>query len=217
MNESSSRRTVLKTLALSAVGTVVFSESGCKTSNVKRGAAVGKPLKPVYTAPKTKQLAIDGKDWGWNFKMRSFQTNGQFSCMEVVLPAKTLGVEPHYHKKLDEILHVLEGTVHVMVGDDVFEVKAGGWHMRPHGIVHAFWNAGDVPVRFIDMFLNQDFDVCLEELVQVGAKIREKNISPASEEAKEMIKRISDKYEIYSREDLTPAILDKYSLKRSRS
>ncbi len=63
----------------------------------------------------------------------------------------------------------------------------------PHGLVHAYWNAGDEPARFIDMFLNQDFDICLEELAQAGVIIKEKGISPDSEEAKEMFKKIQDK------------------------
>lgn len=68
---------------------------------------------------------------------------------------KLMGPAPHVHKDLDELMFVQEGTVSILVGDNVYEVEAGGWHLRPHGIVHTFWNATDKPARFVDMFFNR--------------------------------------------------------------
>jgi oxalate decarboxylase/phosphoglucose isomerase-like protein (cupin superfamily) len=75
-----------------------------------------------------------------------------------------MGPPPHHHKELDEIMYVVEGTASVLVGDDVVEVKAGGWHLRPRMIRHTFWNGSDQPLRFIDMYFNQPFEEYLEKI-----------------------------------------------------
>jgi mannose-6-phosphate isomerase-like protein (cupin superfamily) len=49
------------------------------------------------------------------------------------------------HKDLDELMYVLEGTATVMIGEELYEVQAGGWNFRPRRIVHSFWNASDKP------------------------------------------------------------------------
>jgi uncharacterized cupin superfamily protein len=49
------------------------------------------------------------------------------------MPAGQLGAPPHLHLGFDEICYVLEGTVHIMVEDEVFVVNKGDWHLRPRG------------------------------------------------------------------------------------
>jgi oxalate decarboxylase/phosphoglucose isomerase-like protein (cupin superfamily) len=61
---------------------------------------------------------------------------------------------------------VLEGTASVLVGTEVVEVKAGGWHVRPRMLKHTFWNAGKTPLRFVDMYFNQSFEKYLERIFQ---------------------------------------------------
>lgn len=52
----------------------------------------------------------------------------------------------------------------VMVGTEIYEVKAGGYLMRPHGIINSFWNSTDEPAHFTDFFFSQNFDDFIEEL-----------------------------------------------------
>lgn len=85
---------------------------------------------------------------------------------------------PHIHKDLDEIIFVHEGEVHVMVGEEVTIVKAGGYHMRPHGILHCFWNATDQAAHFTYLFCNQHFDDFFEELFfKIIPELKEKGLS----------------------------------------
>ena len=79
-------------------------------------------------------------------------------------------------------MRVLEGTVHVLVGDTVTEVHAGDWHVRPHGIIHTFWNAGDVPARIIDMYLNQDLLSMFDEYTRIANKLKSKGLGMESPE-----------------------------------
>lgn len=97
-------------------------------------------------------------------KVRSEMTGGVYSSVETAVAPKTMGPPPHYHKELDELMFVQEGTASVLVGNDVVEIEAGGWHFRPRLIEHTFWNSGTTPLRFIDMYFNQAFEQYLEKL-----------------------------------------------------
>lgn len=120
------------------------------------------PVKPVLL-PAMEPLdhggGMDIRVW-----MRGSMTNGLFSSVECAVAPRIMGPPPHHHKELDEIMYVVEGTASVLVGDDVVEVKAGGWHLRPRMIRHTFWNGSDQPLRFIDMYFNQPFEEYLEKI-----------------------------------------------------
>jgi hypothetical protein len=69
-------------------------------------------------------------------------------------------------------MYVLEGTISLLEGDKVVTVAAGGWHFRPRGTLHTFWNAHDTPAKFIDMYPStQDFAHFLEELADLGTAL----------------------------------------------
>jgi len=96
--------------------------------------------------------------------IRTSMTNGLFSSVECAVAPKTMGPAPHWHKELDELMFVLEGTASVLIGDEVVQVEAGGWHLRPRMIKHTFFNASDKPLRFVDMYFNQPFEEFLEKI-----------------------------------------------------
>lgn len=146
-------------------------------------------------------------------KIRSEFTNGQFCCQEVTVQPKYAGPPPHLHKELDEIMYVIEGTASVMVGSAVTEVHAGDYHLRPHGIVHTFWNSGDTPVRFIDMYPNQDFISYFEEFDRIGNKIKSKGLGIDSPESVKMIDDLNQKFGIEVFFEQFPPLLQQYGLK----
>lgn len=213
--EGPNRRNVLKHLMFGTLSGISLLNMGCQSKTTVEEKVIepeiDKSLKPFLSKAGTTQKAPDGIDFG--FKLRSSQTNGQFSCTEEVLAPKTLGVSLHKHDKLDEIMHVLEGTVQVLVGEEVFEVNAGDWHLRPHGIPHAYWNQTDQPAKFNDMFLNQDFDNFLDELIRISGKLAEQNISPDSKQAEGFFAPVAKKYGFTNYSEKTPELLQKYGLK----
>jgi mannose-6-phosphate isomerase-like protein (cupin superfamily) len=111
------------------------------------------------------QLPLDDKG-GMDIRVwvRSGMTNGIFSNVECAVAPKLMGPPPHYHLELDELMYVAEGTASILIGNDIVEVKAGGWHLRPRMIKHTFWNASDQRLRFFDMYFNQPFEEYLEEI-----------------------------------------------------
>lgn len=94
-------------------------------------------------------------------------TGYQYACVETALAPKLLGPDPHLHHTLDELSLVLSGTLSVYVDGTVYEVPSGGMALRPAGLVHTFFNATDEPVRFADMFFNQNFDEYLVEYFRI--------------------------------------------------
>ena len=127
-----------------------------------QNASLADPLKPILLPslpPLESKGGMDIRVW-----MRSKMTNGLFSSVECAVAPKKMGPPPHYHKELDELILVLDGTATILIGEDIVEVEAGGWHLRPRLIKHTFWNASDKPLRFIDMYFNQPFEEYLERL-----------------------------------------------------
>ena len=120
------------------------------------------PLKPIYLPPMS-PLAHNGsmniRTW-----LRSEMTGGVYSCVECAVAPKTMGPSPHYHKELDELMYVIEGTASVIVDGKEVQIEAGGWHLRPRMLPHTFWNASEKPLRFVDMYFNQAFETFLEQI-----------------------------------------------------
>lgn len=152
-----------------------------------------------------------------NFNMRTLirsnQTNKQFSNVEGVLGPKLMGPSPHLHKELDELMYVLEGTVHVLIGNETYKVKAGGWIFRPRGIVHSFWNASDTQLRFVDCFFNQNFEDYLEEwFFKIIPHMVQNNLTPNSPEITTWMAVIDTKFGVTWFHNQRQAIIDKYKL-----
>ncbi len=124
--------------------------------------------------------------------VKSGMTNGIYSNVECAVAPKLMGPPPHYHKELDELMYVAEGTATILIGDDIVEVKAGGWHMRPRMIKHTFWNAADTSLRFYDMYFNQPFEEYLEQIFnEITA---EKGYPEGSEKKNQAIGNLNEKF-----------------------
>ncbi len=145
---------LLKSSILSAFGLTLPFMSDAKTTNNSLQPVL-LPSQPPLEHNNGMQIRV------W---VRSSMTNGLYSNVECAVAPKLMGPPPHYHKELDELMYVVEGTASVLVGDEVVEIQAGGWHLRPRLIMHTFWNASDKPLRFYDMYFNQPFEEYLEQI-----------------------------------------------------
>jgi mannose-6-phosphate isomerase-like protein (cupin superfamily) len=168
------REFILKSIILSASGfltTTAFGKNEVTPPEV--------PLKP-FLIPAQAPLGNKG---GMEIRtlIRSSMTNGTYSNVECAVAPKMMGPPPHFHKELDELMYVADGTASILIGDDIVEVKAGGWHFRPRLIKHTFWNASDQPLRFFDMYFNQPFEEYLERIFH---ELTAENGFPEGSEAK---------------------------------
>ncbi len=156
------RRNFLQTTGLfAALGMLpspeLFAQPGTAPAIMVPG-----PLQPFLLPPMpplSHNENMDIRVW-----VRSNMTGGVYSCVECAVAPKVMGPPPHYHKELDELMFVLEGTASVMVENDVVEIPAGGWHFRPRNLRHTFWNSSEKPLRFVDMYFNQPFEEFLERI-----------------------------------------------------
>jgi len=55
----------------------------------------------------------------------------------------------HLHNHDDEAWYVLEGTLHVRVGQDVVEARAGSAVFVPRETPHTYWNPDVLPARYL--------------------------------------------------------------------
>ena len=78
-------------------------------------------------------------------------TGGAYALAEHTLGPGLLGAPPHRHSHEDELSYVLEGTLTVWREGTVAEAGPGTVVRKPRGEWHTFWNAGQVPVRFLEV------------------------------------------------------------------
>ncbi len=72
----------------------------------------------------------------------------------------------HRHPGQEEVYFVITGTVTFKVGDDVFEAGPGDLVVKPRGVAHAFWNAGDEPARILEIISPAGFERFFAELLE---------------------------------------------------
>lgn len=175
-------------------------------------ALTADPLKPFYLAP-LPPLEPGPRGMNIRTRVRQTQTNGQFSCVEFAVAAKKMGPAPHLHKELDELMYVVEGTITVLVGDTEYHVQAGGWHLRPRGIVHTFWNATDKPAVGIDCYFQQPFEEYLEASSHtIPEYARTHGLSMDAPEIQAKYKALHQQFGMVGFPEKRQPIIDKYGL-----
>jgi mannose-6-phosphate isomerase-like protein (cupin superfamily) len=198
-----SRRRLMQLLTLTMVGTTFSGlTAGAQSIPTLTTEGLDGP-KPVFIPPGGGQKGKIG-DNDITFKLDKSQTAGNLGSAEEILLPGHLGAPPHYHKSFDETCIVLEGTLHIMVGEEVFVVPAGGWHLRPRGIVHTFWNSGTTPTRFIELYTPGGHEAYMKDL----AKLFEggKRAKPAD------LAKLAELYDIIFAFDKLQGIMEKYEV-----
>ena len=92
-----------------------------------------------------------------------------FALIEHTLPPRALGAPLHRHANEDEYSYVLEGRLGAQLGDGVVEAGPGELVRKPRGQEHTFWNAGDEPLRFLELISPGRFAGYFRELAPLLA------------------------------------------------
>jgi mannose-6-phosphate isomerase-like protein (cupin superfamily) len=82
------------------------------------------------------------------FLQTSEETGGERTLAEVEV-APGGGTRPHYHKTYAEHFEVLEGTLEVLVGEEMRVLRAGEKVVVPKNTLHNFHNATGETVTFL--------------------------------------------------------------------
>ena len=104
---------------------------------------------------------------GVDFKIANEQTGGLFSIIEHQIDPGIL-VPPHTHTREDEFSYVLEGEVGARIGDQVLQATPGCYIIKPRGILHTFWNAGNKPARLIEIISPAGFEKFFAEMAELS-------------------------------------------------
>ena len=84
-------------------------------------------------------------------------TGGAYCLLDIGL-APGMTVPRHTHTREDEAYYVLSGELEVVVGDDVFILRAGDTLIAPRDIPHQLRNSGDVENHYLIMFSPSGFE-----------------------------------------------------------
>lgn len=95
-------------------------------------------------------------------KVRSEATGGVMAVIEETIPAHQL-ISPHTHEN-DVWVYVLSGEIGVLVGDEIKVATTGSWALKPRNMLHAMWNAKDVPARIVEILTPGGTEKWFEEL-----------------------------------------------------
>lgn len=125
----------------------------------------------------------------------------EFALVEHTLPPRALGSPLHRHANEDEYSYVLEGRLGAQLGDATVEAGPGELVRKPRGQMHAFWNAGDEPLRFLEMISPGRFAGYFRALAPRLA---------AGDEAG--IQEVVDRYELKIDFSTIPVLAERYGL-----
>jgi mannose-6-phosphate isomerase-like protein (cupin superfamily) len=110
---------------------------------------------------------------GNRYVLRGDASGGRFALIEHTIPARRLAAPTHVHELEDEYSFVLAGRMGAQIGDVVVEAGPGDLVLKPRGIPHTFWNAGDEDVRVLEIIspagFEQYFADLAPELARAGA------------------------------------------------
>ena len=84
-------------------------------------------------------------------------TGGAYCLLEVSL-APGIGVPRHTHTREDETYYVMSGQLEVIVGEEVFVLKAGDTLLAPRNITHELRNSGDTTNHYLLVFSPSGFE-----------------------------------------------------------
>jgi quercetin dioxygenase-like cupin family protein len=97
-------------------------------------------------------------------KATAATTGGAFSMFEGTLPAGMAGPPPHAHRRTTDTFYVLDGTVHLTVGERELDAPAGSYILVPPGVVHTFANTSAAPARLLSISAPGGWEHYLREL-----------------------------------------------------
>jgi quercetin dioxygenase-like cupin family protein len=101
--------------------------------------------------------------FGAVYKLYSRENGGEVAIVEHPFAVGFLSA-PHRHEREDEHSLVLEGEIGFRSDDAEVVLRPGGYITKPHGQVHAMWNAGTVPGRIVEVITPGGFEGYFREL-----------------------------------------------------
>ncbi len=126
------------------------------------------------------------------FKAEGETTANGFGLLEFVLPAG-FAPPPHIHHTEDEAFYILEGTLTVTCGDQMFTATPGSFVYQPRGIVHWFKVEGDQQARLLQINTPTGLEHFFEEM---GEKAQALTLPPSGPPDVEKLMTLAARYHV---------------------
>jgi uncharacterized cupin superfamily protein len=134
------------------------------------------------------------------------ENEANVAVVEHTLPPHTLAAPLHRHSCEDEISYVLEGEMTVLADDELATVPAGQSVVKGRDVWHTFWNAGDEPLRFLEIIAPGDFSEFFAEVAPLTP------LDPSDEEAVGEFLRIGERYGFEADLESVPRLCQEHDL-----
>jgi len=85
------------------------------------------------------------------------------------MPPATAGPPEHLHRTWDEAFIVLDGEMTFLIDGHTHLAPAGSVVFIPRGVLHTFWNAGDLPARQVTGFAPSGIEAYFRDVTGVLA------------------------------------------------
>jgi len=103
-----------------------------------------------------------------NTILSSKETDGDIYLVEGIMP-KGSSVPLHIHELEDEIFHVIEGRVELVLGEKTIEGKKGDIIYLPRGIKHGIKTVGKETARVLNYVIpGKNFEAFFNKMNEIG-------------------------------------------------
>jgi quercetin dioxygenase-like cupin family protein len=139
-------------------------------------------------------------------KVTAGDSGGSLAIDEWVLPPGET-IPPHTHAREDECSFVLEGELTCYVGGRVVVAQTGSYVVKPHGVPHAFYNAGSEPVRVVEILVpGGSFAGYFDEYEQIASG------DLSEEERRRARAELGNRYGIAWHDELVPDVKTSFGI-----
>lgn len=133
--------------------------------------------------------------------IRGKESGGGFALVEHLLPPRALAAPLHRHSREDEYSFVLEGRLGAVLGDEEVFGEAGHLIFKPRDQWHTFWNAGEVPLRILEIISPGGFEEAFREMDALGEQLNP-----------EVMTEIAQRYGVATDFNRTGPIIERHGL-----
>jgi len=134
------------------------------------------------------------------------ENEANVAIVEHTLPPHALAAPLHRHSREDEISSVLEGEMTVLADDELTTVPAGESVVKGRNVWHTFWNAGEKPLRFLEIIAPGEFSEFFDEISRIYP------FDPADEEALAEFTDVCDRYGFEADLESVPTLCEEHGL-----
>lgn len=104
------------------------------------------------------------------YVLDSAESGGTLAVVEHVLAPHVLAAPLHRHSREDEFSFVLEGRLGVIQDGEEAYAEAGELVCKPRGHWHTFFNAGEDPLRILELITPGGIEQLFRKLAEPGGE-----------------------------------------------